>query len=176
MAKREYEYEIYAETPDKKKKKEYWEAAIGLQKVDGLKPSDYLIGLAQKNIDGVLSYQQVEELLYTHYENESAEQRRQRQKEGDLVAGRIAQILDSPGYPLQVASLKAIHRYLFCDLYEHAGEFRTCNIYKKEPILNGESVKYTNYDALIDTLEYDISQERAKTYAGLDMEQIIKPA
>ena len=48
MAKREYEYEIYAETPDKKKKKEYWEAAIGLQKVDGLKPSDYLIGLAQK--------------------------------------------------------------------------------------------------------------------------------
>ena len=174
MAKREYEYEIYDETPDKKKKKEYWEAAIGLQKVDGLKPSDYLIGLAQKNIDGVLSYQQVEELLYTHYENESAEQRRQRQKEGDLVAGRIAQILDSPGYPLQVASLKAIHRYLFCDLYEHAGEFRTCNIYKKEPILNGESVKYTNYDALIDTLEYDISQERAKTYAGLDMEQIIK--
>ena len=48
MAKREYEYEIYAETPDKKKKKEYWEAAIGRQKVDGLKPSDYLIGLAQK--------------------------------------------------------------------------------------------------------------------------------
>lgn len=172
MAKQEYE--IYAETPDKKKKKEYWEAAIGLQDVDGLKPSEYLISLAQQNIDGVLSYQQVEELLYKHYENESIEEGQQRQKEGDLVAGRIAQILDSPGYPLQITSLKAIHRYLFQDLYEHAGEFRTCNIYKKEPILNGESVKYTNYDALIDTLEYDIEQERSKTYAGLNMEQIIK--
>lgn len=38
MAKQEYE--IYAETPDKKKKKEYWETAIGLQQVDALEPSE----------------------------------------------------------------------------------------------------------------------------------------
>lgn len=170
----ELSYEIYAETPDKKKKKEYWETAIGLQQVDELRPSEYLISLAQQNIDGILSYQQLDALLYTHYENESEADKKLRQKEGDLVASRITQILDSPGYPLQIASLKAIHRYLFQDLYEHAGKFRTCNIYKKEAILNGISVKYTNYDALEDTLEYDIRQEREKNYAGLNMEQIIK--
>lgn len=171
---KEQEYKIYAGTPDKKKKKEYWEAAIGLQQVDAIEPSEYLISLAQKHIDGALTYDQVETLLYAHYENESEQERESRQKEGDIVAGRIAQILDSPGYPLQLASLKAIHRYLFRELYDHAGEFRTCNIYKKEPILNGESVKYTNYDALAETLEYDISQEKNKSYSGLNMEQIIK--
>ncbi|WP_294146674.1 Fic family protein [uncultured Clostridium sp.] len=171
MAKQEYE--IYAETPDKKKKKEYWETAIGLQQVDALEPSEYLIDLAQQNIDGKLTYQQVEELLYTHYEDESGAEKEQRLKEGDLVASRITQILDSPGYPLQLASLKAIHRYLFKDLYEHAGEFRRYNIYKKEPVLNGESVKYTNYGALVDTLEYDIRQEKETTYAGLKQEQIV---
>ena len=34
--------------PDKYEKAENWEVATGLQAVDGLKPSSYLIELAQK--------------------------------------------------------------------------------------------------------------------------------
>lgn len=143
----EYRYQIYGETKDKKKKKPYWEAAIGFQEVDDLQPLEYLIELAQENVDGNLSYGQVEELLYTHYENETAEEKNERIKEGDLVVARIAAILDSPGYPLKLSSFKAIHKKLFGDIYVHAGEFRTVNIYKKEPVIGGNTVKYKNYDA-----------------------------
>lgn len=170
----ENKYEIYAETPDKQCKKEYWEAAIGLQQVDGLEPSKYLIDLAQQNVDGTLSYQEVETLLYSRYESETPEEIKSRQRECDLVSGRITQLLDSPGYPIQPASLKAVHKYLFKDLIDSAGSFRTCNIYKKEPVLNGQSVKYTNFDALEETLAYDFEQEKQKSYAGLSPAQTVK--
>ena len=40
-----------------------WAMAIGLQDVDGLKTSDYLYELATRNIEGELSFDEVEELL-----------------------------------------------------------------------------------------------------------------
>ncbi|WP_394524831.1 Fic family protein [Lacrimispora sp. JR3] len=170
----ESKYKIYGESPDKSIKKSYWDAAKGLQQVDGLTPTQYLSELAEANIEGELSYEEVEDLLYKRYEDETPEDIERRNKEADLVAARIAHILDSPGYPLQIASLKAIHRELFKDIYDHAGQFRLVNIYKQEPILNGATVKYTNYTALEDTLEYDFNVEKSKSYSGYTQEQIIK--
>ncbi|WP_077609677.1 Fic family protein [Clostridium sp. Marseille-P2415] len=170
----ESEYKVYGESPDKSVKKSYWDAAKGLQRVDGLTPTQYLSELAEANIEGELSYDEVEGLLYKRYEDETPEDIKNRNKEADLVAARIAHILDSPGYPLQIASLKAIHRELFKDIYDHAGQFRKVNIYKQEPILNGATVKYTNYTALDDTLEYDFNAEKNKSYSGFTQEQIIK--
>lgn len=168
------EYRIYGESMDKAAKKSYWDAAKGLQKVDGLEPTKYLSELAEANIEGQLTYQQVEDLLYQRYENETTEDIQNRNKEADFVTARIAQILDSPGYPLKIASLKAIHRELFKDIYDHAGQFRRVNIYKPEPVLNGDTVRYTNYTALEDTLEYDFDTEKSKSYAGLTEEKMIK--
>jgi fido (protein-threonine AMPylation protein) len=168
------EYQVYSETTNKVAKRSYWDAAKGLQQVDGLKPTKYLSELAEANIEGELTYQQIENLLYKRYKSETAEDIQNRNKEADLVAARIARILDSPGYPLKIASLKAIHRELFKDIYDHAGQFRRFNIYKPEPVLNGDTVKYTNYTALDDTLEYDFDSEKSKSYAGLTEEKIIK--
>ncbi|WP_318064972.1 Fic family protein [Clostridium boliviensis] len=168
------EYQIYGETINKTVKKSYWDAAIGLQRVDGLTPTKYLSELAEANIEGELSYHQIEDLLYKRYENESSEDIENRNKEADLVAARIAHILDSPGYPSKITSLKAIHKELFKDIYDHAGQFRKVNIYKPEPVLNGETVKYTNYTALEDTLEYDMDTEKSKSYAGLTENKVIK--
>jgi fido (protein-threonine AMPylation protein) len=168
------EYQIYGETISKEAKKSYWDAAKGLQRVDGLTPTKYLSELAELNIEGELTYQQIEALLYKRYESETPEDIDNRNKEADLVAARIAHILDSPGYPLKITSLKAIHRELFKDIYDHAGQFRRVNIYKPEPVLNGETVKYTNYTALEDTLEYDFESEKSKSYGGLTEEKMIK--
>lgn len=168
------EYQIYGETTDKAVKESYWNAAKGLQKVDGLKPTKYLSDLAESNIEGKLTYQQVEKLLYEHYENETAEDIENRNKEADLVSARIVHILDGPGYPLKVTSLKAIHRELFKDIYEYAGQFRKVNIYKSEPILNGDTVKYTNYTALEETLEYDFNTEKNKSYEELTGDKVIR--
>ena len=45
------EYKILGE-PTKVEKVKLWETAIGLQQIDGLKVSDYLIETAKAHIDG----------------------------------------------------------------------------------------------------------------------------
>ena len=54
--------------PQKKEKADAWRVAIGLQAVDGLKVSDYLLELAQKNIEGEISMEEVNKLLDEYYE------------------------------------------------------------------------------------------------------------
>ena len=46
-----------------------WSTAIGLQAVDGLKTSEYLNGLARRNIEGEITIDEVEQLLNSYYEN-----------------------------------------------------------------------------------------------------------
>ena len=59
-------YIIENEITDSKKKQEYWATGIGLNKVDNLEPSKYLIDLSKKNINGELKYHEVEEALKTY--------------------------------------------------------------------------------------------------------------
>ena len=66
----EENYIIENETTDKAKKQEYWETGIGLNKVDNLEPSEYLIELSKKNINGELKYNEVEDLLKTYYKKQ----------------------------------------------------------------------------------------------------------
>lgn len=168
------EYNIIGETPDKLRKAKYWQAAIGLQKVDGLVPSQYLVELAQENVDGQVSYKEIEELLYRRYEHETEEEIKNRLKESDLVSARIAAILDGGGFPLNPDSLKNIHGILFEDLYSHAGQYRQVNISKAEPILNGRSVIYADWRNIKSTLDYDFTAEKEKTYKGFNTTQIVK--
>ncbi len=44
-----------------------WKTAIGLQAVDGLRPSEYLLSLARRNIEGEISLQEAEALLNEYY-------------------------------------------------------------------------------------------------------------
>ena len=53
--------------PDKSKRADAWRVAIGLQAVDGLQVSDYLLELARKNIEGELTMDEVSDLLDKHY-------------------------------------------------------------------------------------------------------------
>lgn len=134
------QYQIIGESKNKEEKRTYWEIGIGLQDVDDLKPSRYLMELSEKNIDGGLSYEDV-------------------QKEADFSAARIAEFLETSGFRCQPVQLKVIHGFLFQDIYDHAGRFRNYNIQKAEPILNNKSVKYADYRSLEETLEYDFKEE-----------------
>ncbi len=68
----EENYIIENETTDTTKKQEYWSTGIGLNKVDNLEPSKYLLDLSQKNINGELKYYEVENLLKTYYETKNS--------------------------------------------------------------------------------------------------------
>jgi hypothetical protein len=49
--------------PNKAEKAKVWKTAIGLQQVDGLKPSEYLIETAKQNIDGDIIIDEVKKRI-----------------------------------------------------------------------------------------------------------------
>ena len=52
--------------PSRKELGQAWSAAIGLQDVDGLKPSEYLYDTAKKSIDGEISVDEAGELINSY--------------------------------------------------------------------------------------------------------------
>ena len=55
-------------TPEQVERARNWSIAIGMQQVDLLTVSDYLIELARKNIEGKLSMSEVNKLLDQYYD------------------------------------------------------------------------------------------------------------
>ena len=68
MDKDPFKEYIKQSEPNKREKGYAWHMASGLQAVDGLKPSKYLIDTAIKNIEGDISIDEVQELLNSYYE------------------------------------------------------------------------------------------------------------
>ncbi|AFA47942.1 Fic/DOC family protein [Acetobacterium woodii] len=158
------------ETKDINQKEKYWKTGFGLNKIDYLEPSTYLTqDLLPEHLAGKLSYQEVENALVNHYQALPADEQVIKERECDIVSTRIASLLDNSGFVLSPASLKGIHRYLFKNILpvDWIGSFRQKNIYKKEPILNGESVSHANYFMIEDTLTYDFEMEKKKNYVNM---------
>lgn len=160
--------------PDGYVKKLQWDMAIGLQEVDNLKPSKYLEKLLEENVSGNLTIKQVEEDLREYYiEKDKKQELNHNELECDFVATRIVELLQIDNFELSVDYLKYIHKYLFQDVYEFAGEFRNINFAKHEKILNNDSVAYGDCKALKESLEYDISLEKEKNYKNMDVVEVI---
>ena len=151
-----------------------WDMAIGLQEVDNLKPSKYLKKLVNNNIEGNLTVEEVEKNLKEYYsEKENKNDINYNELECDFVSTRIVELLDEDNFELSVDYLKYIHKYLFQDVYEFAGEFRKINFSKNEKILNNDSVVYGACNILIKSLEYDISLEKEKNYREMNIVEVI---
>lgn len=152
-----------------------WRAAIGLQDVDGLKPSAYLVDTARRHIEGDISIEQVKGLIDAYYQSRegrlSAEE--YNTEEADKVSARITELLQENTFAFNPEELKRIHRRLFQGTFKFAGQFRTYNISKKEWVLDGASVLYNPFENLKETLEYDIAQERKFDYANVSTDASI---
>ena len=159
--------------PGKRDKGYAWHTAIGLQAVDGLKPSKYLIDTAIKNIEGDISIDEAQELLNTYYEENPKVDTGDRTEEADKVAVRIAKILSEKAFSFTPNEYISIHKKLFTGIYGHAGKLRDYNITKREWVLNGATVLYGSASELRATLDYDFSEEKKFSYKNLSMEEII---
>ena len=152
-----------------------WDMAIGLQQVDNLTPSKYLQQISEKNILGELTIEEVEKNLRHYYlEKENQNSVNHNELECDFVSMRIVELLEKDNFELSVDYLKYIHKYLFRDVYEFAGEFRNIDFSKHEKILNNDSVAYGDCKTLIDSLEYDIAREKNKNYKDMSIVDVIK--
>ena len=128
--------------PDKRYKGYAWQTAIGLQAVDGLKPSQYLIDTAIRNIEGDISIEEAQDLLTSYYEENPQIENGDRTEEADKVSARIAKILSEKAFSFTPNEYISIHKKLFTGIYKHAGRIRDYNITKKEWVLDGASVLY----------------------------------
>ncbi|NOU17225.1 MAG: winged helix-turn-helix transcriptional regulator [Bacteroidales bacterium] len=160
--------------PNRAEKAKVWKTAIGLQQVDGLKPSDYLIATAKQNIEGDISINEVKERIDTYYKQHPVKDIGNRTEEADKVSARIAEILSEQTFAFSPVEFLSIHRRLFQDVYSHAGKIRDYNITKQEWVLNGETVLYASAESLKATLEYDLGQEKKFSYNGLNQREIIE--
>lgn len=160
--------------PDKVSKGYAWSTAIGLQAVDGLRPSKYLVETAIQNIDGKITVREAKNLIDSYYKERPVHMSDDdRTEEADKVASRIAEILSETAFSFSPNEYISIHRKLFQGIYDHAGRIRDYNITKKEWVLDGATVMYGSASELRATLEYDFSQERNFSYKGLSMNEII---
>ena len=173
MDKDPFKEYIRQSEPNKRDKGYAWHTAIGLQAVDGLKPSKYLIDTAIKNIEGDISIDEAQELLNTYYEENPKADTEDRTEEADKVAVRIAKILSEKAFSFTPNEYISIHKKLFVGIYGHAGKLRDYNITKKEWVLNGATVLYGSASELRATLDYDFAEEKKFSYKNLSMEDII---
>lgn len=67
-----------------------------------------------------------------------------------------------------IKHLKAIHEYLFGDLYEWAGEFRHENFYKSERVLSGGSAEYANHEEIESKLKKLLSRYKRMDWQAAD--------
>ena len=173
----QFELEEYIKQgePDRAEKSEAWQTAIGLQAVDGLNTSEYLLDTAKDHIEGKITIDEAQKRIYSYYEQRSVRTETENEtKEADIVSARITKLLGEKAFQFSPAEWITIHRRLFEGVFDHAGQIRQYNITKKEWVLNGDTVIYADWNSIKETLNYDFAAEKQFSYEGLSVEAAVK--
>ncbi len=166
------EYIVHGE-PGQKEKADAWQTAIGLQDVDGLKVSTYLLDTARQNIEGDITIDEARDRIKVYYETKSGHDAVD--EEGDKTSVNIAKILSEPSFAFSLVGLTSIHRRIFEGVFKFAGQLRKVELSKKEWVLGGNaSVSYQPAIDLREAIEYDISREKEFDYSNRPMTEVIK--
>ena len=173
----QYDLEEYIRQgePGKVEKSEAWQTAIGLQAVDGLKTSEYLLDTAKEHIEGNITIDEAQKRIQSYYEQRTERNEMEdATKEADIVSARIAKLLGEKSFQFSPAEWMTIHRRLFEGVFKHAGQIRQYNITKREWVLNGDTVIYADWNSIRDTLDYDFATEKQFSYEGLSVEASVR--
>ncbi len=147
------------------------ETGMGLQDVDGLKNSTYFINESEKYVKGEITLDELEEVITSYYKNKPEE--KERTEEADIVSARIAKLISDDSFTFTVGQFVSIHKQLFEGVFTHAGKLRTYNFTKKEWVLDGASVLYSDYRLIETTLQYDFETERKFDYSHLSKDELV---
>ena len=112
----QFELEEYIKQgePDRAEKSEAWQTAIGLQAVDGLNTSEYLLDTAKEHIEGKITIDEAQKRIHSYYEQRSVRTETENEtKEADIVSARITKLLGEKAFQFSPAEWIAIHRRLF---------------------------------------------------------------
>ncbi|MCI9054351.1 MAG: HTH domain-containing protein [Muribaculaceae bacterium] len=172
----EFEQYLTSGEPGMEERARNWSMAIGLQDVDRLKPSEFLLEQAKANIEGALSSEEVGQRLEEYYSQKSV--REQAEVDGtfeaDQVSNRINLLLAEKAFTFSPMELTRIHGFLFKGVLSHAGQFRTYNITKQQWILDGDTIGYGSAGSLSDLLAYDFGEEKKFDYSSVSSVEAIR--
>lgn len=172
----EFERYLVSGEPEMEERARNWSVAIGLQDVDRLKPSEFLLEQAKANIEGKISREEVGKRLEEYYSQRSIREKAEADGtfEADQVADRINLLLGEKAFTFSPMELSRIHGFLFKDVLSHAGQYRTCNITKNQWILDGDTVSYGSAGSLSELLTYDFSEEKKFDYSAVSSVEAIR--
>ena len=160
--------------PQKRERAEAWGVAIGLQAVDGLTPSSYLVETAKRHIEGDISIDEVRELIDTYYRTKSAHDASDDGKEeADKVSSNITKLLNEKTFSFSPVGYAAVHERVFEGVFKFAGRFREYNLTKREWVLRGDTVLYVGFDEIRRALDHDFDREKEFSYQGLSLAEVI---
>lgn len=170
----EFDKYIKQGEPLAKEKSYAWMTAIGLQAVDGLKPSDYLLDTAYKHVEGDVTIDEARELISQYYQSKINRNEGDAQaEEADKVSVNIAKLLSEQTFAFSYIGLTSIHRRIFDGVFSFAGEIRDYNITKKEWVLHGNTVLYVSAPDIKRTIEYDLEQEKKIDYTKFSLSELV---
>ena len=161
--------------PDRSEKSAAWQTAIGLQAVDGLKTSEYLLETAKAHIEGEIDIAGAQQRIQSYYKEQKHRKAvEDGTMEADIVSARITELLGEKTFQFSPAELQSIHKRLFSGVFDHAGKLRTYNITKSEWVLGGDTVVYASWESIRETLDYDFAQEKQFSYDALSVPESIR--
>lgn len=174
MNPQEFDEYLRQSEPHRSERAQSWKTAIGLQAVDGLKPSSYLLETARRHIEGDISIEEVKSLIDSYYQTQASRtQDSAMTEEADKVSANIAELLNEKAFTFSPMGYISIHRRIFNGVFKFAGSLRDYNISKKEWVLRGDTVLYASAAELRMTLDYDFAQEARFDYRTLSPSEMI---
>ena len=170
------DFDKYYEAPEpgRSERAHAWATAIGLQDVDGLKPSKYLLATAKRHIEGEISQEDARRLVDEYYETKLGHDEPEDAEEADKVSTRMIAIINTPGFRLSPEYYLGLHKQIFDGVFPHAGKIRDVELTKREWVLNGDTVQYTPSCVVRDSLDYDFNREKEFTYKGLSEDRFVE--
>lgn len=170
------DFDKYYEAPEpgRRERAYAWATAIGLQDVDGLKPSKYLIATAKRHIEGEISQEDARRLVDEYYETKLGHDEPEDAEEADKVSARMISIINTPGFRLSPEYYLGLHKQIFDGVFPHAGKIRDVELTKREWVLNWDTVEYEFSCMIEKSLAYDFDNEKKFKYKGLSEDAFIE--
>ena len=129
---------------------------------------------ARKHIEVDITIDEVQQLIKSYYDSKDIRTEKDNEtEEADKVSANITKLLNERSFAFTVAGLTAIHRRIFDGVFKFARQIRDYNINKKEWVLRGNTVFYVSAPDIRRAIEYDLEQEKAFDYTGLNINQIV---
>ena len=87
---------------------------------------------------------------------------------------RYKNIIDESDFVLGVEQLRSIHEKLFTGIYQSAGKFRNTNVVKREIILNGDTIPYSDCKKILPDMVMAILSQYNLDYNNMPREEVVK--